>query len=63
MARIVEGPKPKRVECDECSAVIEYLPEEVQEHHGRDYSGGADGWKRVKCPRPGCPGFGYIDRW
>ena len=23
----------------------------------------ADGWERVKCPRPGCPGHGYIRSW
>ena len=63
MATIVEGPKPKRVTCRDCSAVMEYLPEEVQEHHGTDYSGGPDGYKRVKCPRPGCAGHGYIEVW
>ena len=63
MARIVEPPKPKRVTCKDCGAVMEYLPEEVEEHHGTDYSGGLDVWKRVKCPRVGCPGHGYIERW
>jgi hypothetical protein len=63
MAKIVEGPKPKRVKCRDCRATIEYLPEEVQEYHGRDYGGGPDGYKRVKCPRPGCPGHGYIETW
>lgn len=63
MARIVKGPKPKRVKCDECSATIEYLPEEVEERHGTDMGGGPDGFKRVKCPRKGCKGHGYIDRW
>lgn len=63
MAKIVGGPKPKRVKCDACFATIEYLPEEVVEYHGTDYGGGPDGWKRVKCPRPGCPGNGIIERW
>ncbi len=63
MARIVEGPKPKRVSSRDCRAVIEYLPEEVEERHGKDYSGGSDGYERVKCPRPGCPGHGYIRTW
>lgn len=63
MARILEPPKEKRVKCDECRATIGYLPEEVEEHHGSDYSGGPDGYRRVKCPRPGCPGYGYIERW
>ena len=63
MAKIVKPPKPKRVTCKECKAVMEYLPEEVEERHGTDYGGGPDGWERVKCPRPGCPGYGYIRRW
>jgi len=63
MAEIVEGPKKERVTCDACKAVIAYLPEEVQRRDGRDYTGGADGWERVKCPRPGCPGHGYVSRW
>ena len=25
-----------------------------------DYTGGPDGYERVKCPRPGCPGRGGI---
>lgn len=63
MAEIVEGPKPRRVTCGSCEAVVEYLPEEVERHDGVDYSGGPDGWERVKCPRAGCPGHGYVDRW
>ena len=63
MARIVAPPVEKTVTCDACEAVIGYLPEEVQERHGTDYGGGPDGWKRVKCPRRGCPGHGYIERW
>lgn len=63
MAKIVEPPKGKQVECGSCGAVIEYMPEEVQEHHGTDYGGGPSGYKRVKCPREGCPGHGYIRRW
>ena len=63
MAKIVEPPIGKRVKCDDCRATIEYMPEEVQEHNGTDYSGGPDGYRRVKCPREKCPGFGYIRRW
>ena len=48
MAKIVKPPKPLRVKCDECRATIEYLPEEVEEHHGTDYGGGPDGYKRIK---------------
>jgi hypothetical protein len=63
MARIVEPPKPKHVTCDKCHATIEYLPEEVDRYSGRDISGGADGYERVRCPRPKCPGYGYIRVW
>lgn len=63
MSKIVKPAKPKRAVCEDCRATIEYLPEEVQERHGRDYGGGPDGFKRVKCPRPGCKGFAYIERW
>ena len=63
MARIVEPPKPRRVVCAECGATIEYMPEEIEIYNGIDYCGGPDGWKRVKCPRPGCAGYGYVDRW
>lgn len=60
MARIVEPPKGRRVECRSCKATIEYLPEEVECLNSTDIGGGPDGWERVKCPRSGCPGHGYI---
>lgn len=63
MAEIIKPPKKKRVRCRECKAVIEYLPEEIERHDGRDYSGGPDGYERVKCPRPGCSGHGYVSEW
>lgn len=63
MPKIVEPPKPNRVVCDACRATVEYLPEEVEEYHGTDMGGGPDGFKRVKCPRQACPGYGYIKRW
>jgi ribosomal protein L7/L12 len=62
--RLNSGPMPRFVRCDKCNAEIEYLPEDVEERHGTDYSGGPDGYKRVKCPRPGCDkGYGYVERW
>lgn len=54
MAKIVEPPKGKRVTRNACAAVIEYMPEESETHNGT---------KRVKCPRPGCSGYGYIRTW
>jgi hypothetical protein len=47
VAKIVKPPKPRRIECDECQATIEYLPEEVKERHGTDYGGGPDGARWV----------------
>ena len=63
MAKIVEPSTGKRVKYRDCGATIEYLPEEVERRDGTDYGGGPDGWERVKCPRPGCPGHGYIRSW
>ena len=63
MATIVEGPELKRVKCRDCGSTIGYLPEEVERHDGTDYTGSADGYERVKCPRPGCPGYGYVRSW
>lgn len=58
MARIVEGPKPKRVKCKDCEAVIEYLPEEVLTSYWED-----GGREYIKCPREKCPGDGVIKSW
>lgn len=63
MAKIVEPAIGKHAKCSACKAVVEYMPEEIQEHHGTDYGGGPSGWKRVKCPRPGCPGYAYEASW
>jgi hypothetical protein len=58
-----KGPTPKLVNCRDCDAEIRYMPEDIEERHGTDYSGGPDGYKRVKCPRAGCYGYGYIETW
>lgn len=63
MAKIVKGPEPNQVKCRDCRATIEYLPEEIQTYSGTDISGGPDGYERVKCPRNGCPGYGYVRNW
>jgi hypothetical protein len=52
-----------RIRCESCDSLIEYKVEEIDEYHGKDYSGGPDGYKRVKCPADGCRGWGYISRW
>ena len=61
--QLASPPKFKRVLCRECGARIEYLPEHVERHSGIDYGGGPDGYERVKCPRHGCAGYGYISTW
>lgn len=58
MPKIVRGPQPRLVLCEECQALIEYLPEEVQtEHRG---SGSRYLVRCVKCPRRRCPGEGIV---
>ena len=57
MARIVIEPKPKRIKCNECAAVIEYLPEDVVEKHGSmfDYD-----WTTIYVPCPRETGKGTL---
>jgi len=43
----------KRATCKNCATILEYTPSEVQEYHGKDYSGGADGKEWINCPRCG----------
>lgn len=61
MAKIVEPPPPRRVPCDECRAVIEYLPEEVRTGYA-SAQGERITVQFIACPRPGCPGQGVISR-
>lgn len=68
MPRIVKAPKPKRVKCDECGAIIEYFPEDPKERTWTDYGGGSNYEKYIPCPRIGkgkkkCPGEGIIDSY
>jgi len=53
MAKIVgEDPSAKkRITCQNCGGIVEYLPQDVQEYNGKDYSGGPDGRRWVECPR------------
>lgn len=49
-----EGPDPsvvKQVVCRGCGAKLEYVPNDVKEQHGRDYSGGPDGCEWIDCPK------------
>lgn len=53
--RIVdEKPDPsvvKQIVCTQCGAKLEYLPIDVKERHGTDYSGGPDGAEWIDCPK------------
>lgn len=65
MPKIVVPPKPRRVKCNECKAVIEYFPEEIKERRWTDYGGGSNYETYIPCPRIGtkkkCPGEGIIE--
>lgn len=56
VVRVIDSePDPsvvKRAVCRRgCGATVEYVPNDVQEHHGTDYGGGPDGMKWVDCPK------------
>ena len=40
----------KRTVCGNCGATLEYVPKDVKERNGTDYSGGSDGEKYIVCP-------------
>lgn len=63
MAKVIgfdETVKPK-VMCHGCGAIIEYSKVEVQEYHGKDYSGGSDGMTWITCPN--CGDKAIISSW
>ena len=43
----------KKVTCENCSAVLKYLPKDVKERHGTDIGGGPDGAEWIVCPSCG----------
>ena len=55
VVRIIESkPAPevvKQVVCKNCGARLEYVPADVREYHGTDYSGGPDGMEWIDCPQ------------
>jgi DNA-directed RNA polymerase subunit RPC12/RpoP len=57
MVRVIdETPDPsvvRQVICRSCGVKLEYVPIDVKEHHGRDYTGGPDGRKWIVCPKCG----------
>ena len=40
----------KEIICRSCGVILEYTPNDVQEYHGKDYSGGPDGQEWIDCP-------------
>lgn len=52
MATVVGWDKSvtKKCTCRNCGAIVEYLKAEIQEYHGKDYSGGPDGRTWIVCP-------------
>ena len=40
----------KKVTCRHCSAIIAYLPCDVQSSIHHDYGGGSDTYRRITCP-------------
>lgn len=51
----------KQITCKHCAAVLQYLPYEVKEYHGKDYSGGPAGREYITCPR--CASDVVIRSW
>lgn len=43
----------KRKVCQNCGVTVQYVPNDVKEYSGRDYSGGPDGCRWVRCPKCG----------
>lgn len=41
----------KEASCRGCAAKLHYTENDVQERHGRDYSGGSDGEEYIVCPQ------------
>ena len=60
MATVVgyEQAAKKRATCGGCSAIIEYVLNEVTEEVHRDYGGGSDVYHFVTCP--GCSKKVYV---
>lgn len=50
---ISEGPDPsiiKEIICKNCGAKLSYVPNDVKDRHGVDYSGGYEGEEWIDCP-------------
>ena len=51
----------KQVVCRHCGITLEYVPNDVKEDHGKDYSGGAYQQEWVDCPQ--CSKKAIIRSW
>lgn len=51
----------QRITCKHCGARLEYVPNDIQVYHGRDYGGGPDGQEWVDCPN--CKKKAIIRAW
>lgn len=51
----------KQIVCKECGATLEYVPNDVKSYHGRDISGGPDGYAWIDCPN--CSKKAIIRSW
>jgi RNase P subunit RPR2 len=40
----------KRVTCRKCASILEYTEMEVTEEYIREYGGGGDTYRRIRCP-------------
>lgn len=61
---IEERPDPnvvKQVVCRNCGVKLEYLPIDVKEYSGTDYSGGPDGHRWIDCPK--CSKKVILESW
>ena len=41
----------KRITCENCAAILEYVPADMKRYDGKDYLGGSDGCEWIDCPR------------
>lgn len=51
----------KTIVCHNCGATLEYVPNDVKERHGTDYTGGPDGEQYIDCPN--CEKRAIIRSW
>jgi len=58
MAKVISTDPSPKVEkqtiCNRgCGATVAYVPNDVKEYNGQDYSGGPDGQRWIDCPNCG----------